>query len=91
MWELQSMALGITRTLESHTAANIKEQVEKLLSDWKIDLVKIAAINTDNAFNIVNAMKELKINRIPCMAHTIQLSILCALKACDVDKELKKG
>lgn len=90
-WEIKCMALGITHSLESHTAENIKEQVKKLLSEWDIDFIKIAGISTDNAYNIVNAMKELNVNRIPCMAHTIQLSILCALKACDVDKELKKA
>lgn len=78
LWEMETMTLGVTHTTVTHTAVNIKEQVDKQLAAWTIEKQKISSISTDNAYNMVNATNELGLNRTPCMAHTLQLSIQSA-------------
>lgn len=46
--------------------------------EWEIT-DKVQAITTDNARNIVNSVKELGFEHIPCMIHTVQLVLHDAL------------
>src|SRR5581483_5109128 len=58
-----------------HGAAEIQEHLIDLFYEWEIES-KIIAVVTDNSSNVKKACNEIGIcERIPCSAHTIQLSI----------------
>jgi hypothetical protein len=58
-----------------HGATEIQEHLIDLFDEWEIES-KIIAIVTDNGANVKKACNEIGIGeRIPCSAHTIQLSI----------------
>jgi len=81
-WKLQSVALGCVVVEHRHTADNLARFYEKFYASWNIT-DKISCILTDNARNIVAAIRETGYNQIPCIAHCLQLSILAGLKAAD--------
>jgi hypothetical protein len=58
---------------EKHSAENISDNLQLAMLEWEItDRVKV--IVTDNARNIVNAVKDIhEVKHVPCMAHTLQL------------------
>jgi hypothetical protein len=58
-----------------HGATEIQEHLLDLFYEWEIES-KISAIVTDNGSNVKKACNEMGIGeRIPCTAHTLQLSI----------------
>lgn len=74
-FEPHEVLLNMSELPYPHGANEIQEHLFDLLYEWKIDL-KINAIVTDNASNVKKACNNLGIGeRIPCTAHTLQLSI----------------
>ncbi|GLV43842.1 uncharacterized protein CBL_11578 [Carabus blaptoides fortunei] len=57
--------------------------------EWGI-IEKVQAITTDNARNIVNSVKELGFEHIPCMVHTVQPVLRDALQVQKNVKDLLK-
>ncbi|GFS11238.1 zinc finger BED domain-containing protein [Elysia marginata] len=64
---------------ESHTAVNIKDELEAVIHDWGLQ-EKVFAIVTDNASNMVAAVNLLKVRHFPCYAQTLNLVINDMLK-----------
>ena len=61
--------------LTDHSALSIAEQLRSFIKEWKIDTKVFVAI-TDNGSNIVHAIVEhLNLVHMPCIGHTLQLSI----------------
>ena len=56
-----------------HTAVNIAEILKECTEEWKIDIQKkVAAVTTDNAQNVRNAVIEcLLLPAIPCAGHSL--------------------
>ena len=79
-WVYRNFTIGIDQIDERLTADNIKEQVLGLLQTWDIELSRISFICTDNAANMVKSIEMIGKVRMPCMAHTMQLSIKHALE-----------
>ena len=79
-WELQSYVLGTILNKESHSAENIAKDLTNVFALWNIK-DKVCWIVTDNAPNIVKACTDLKIPRIACFAHTLNLAVKDAIKA----------
>jgi len=59
----------------SHTGEALKTRLEVAIQNWGLQQEKLTAIVSDNAANIVNAIGLLKWPRVPCIAHTLQLSL----------------
>lgn len=59
---------------ERHTAVNITEYLKIKFQEWKIEQ-KIIAIVSDNAANIVAAIRDGGWRHIGCFAHSINLSV----------------
>ena len=78
MWGLRSLVLETFHFELSHTA-------EK----WNIS-EKIIAIVTDNASNIVAAVKIVGWNHVPCFAHTLNLVVSEAIKSDESVSVVKK-
>ena len=81
-WQLKSMILCTRELPEEHTADNLSDALKEMMTEWKI-LSKVVGSSTDNARNIGNAMRNLGIFNMPCIGHTLQLSVL---KSFDVDQ-----
>ncbi len=70
-------------------AERIAEEAKKVLEDFSI-LPKVLTSVTDNGSNIVKAMKDLQLCRIPCFAHTLHLAVSDTIKALPALKEVKE-
>lgn len=64
---------------ESHTAVNLSEEIKNVCNEWGVSQ-KISAIVTDNAANVVAAVKITGWSHVPCFAHTINLIVQHGLK-----------
>lgn len=76
--EPRNIVLQVTHFPEAHTASNIMQFLEESLESWGIPGVKVHAILTDNAANVVAAVKDSSLSdkkHLPCAIHTMQLCI----------------
>ena len=71
-WEMKSVVLETVEMAESHTAENIASALQKGVERFGTK-EKIVAIATDNAANVVAAVRDLGCNRVACFAHTLNL------------------
>jgi len=67
-FKLQSQFLETKEFPEDHTDANIAEELELMLDEWKCDKQGLSAVTTDNCSNIVCATQILDCIRMPCLA-----------------------
>lgn len=63
----------------SHTAENLAAEIKRVANEWQIEK-KIEAVVTDNAANIVAAVKLTNWKHVPCFAHTLNLIVQNALQ-----------
>ena len=68
--------------VERHYSSNIAELCKQFARDWDITK-KIQVLVTDNARNMISAVKQTGFALIPCLAHSLQLSISHGFKAED--------
>lgn len=78
-YTLESFLLGCTKFNERHTAENLAEFLKKTIVDWDINN-KVSAVSSDNAANIVAAIKICGFRHIACFAHTLNLIVQEGLK-----------
>ena len=88
-WKLMSVTLGCLHVDERHTAANVASLYEQFADEWHIT-DKVHCIVSDNARNMVAAIGRTPYSHLPCVAHSIQLSILHGLKIADASNLLAK-
>ena len=79
-WELKTLVLGTFELNNDHTADNIAEALQRVAGSWGISN-KVVAMVTDNAANIVAAVRMTGWMHIPCFAHTLNLVVSDAIKA----------
>ena len=75
---------------ESHTAEHLADALKDTSARWQLERDgKGPAVTTDNASNIVRAVKESGLNpHVGCFAHTLNLATQRGLKVSQVDKLL---
>ncbi|CAB5349854.1 unnamed protein product [Rhizophagus irregularis] len=74
-FEPNEVLLSMEELPYPHGATEIQEHLIDLFYEWEIES-KIIALVTDNGSNVKKACNEIGIGeRIPCAAHTLQLSI----------------
>ena len=88
-WVLRSMVLSTRELPVDHTAENLSFALTEVMTEWDIR-DKVVGSSTDNAKNIVNAMKCLDIFNMPCVGHTLQLSVLKSFELNAVSKMLSR-
>lgn len=78
--QLKSVMLGVTLLKEQHTSENLGAWLLKICNQWGITQNQIVAIVTDNAANIVSAVKNTfgKEKHLACFAHTLNL-VACSI------------
>eukprot|EP00118_Oscarella_pearsei_P005687 m.26176 g.26176 ORF g.26176 m.26176 type:complete len:173 (+) comp29152_c0_seq1:383-901(+) len=75
---------------ESHTGANIADELAEILQDWDMCQDKLSCATTDNGSNIVSASALLGWQRMPCFSHTLQLAVEKVTSLPDVSKALAR-
>lgn len=86
---LQSICLGCEVFDERHTILNLSTYLKNTIQEWNIEH-KITAIVSDNAPNIVGAIKKCNYRHVPCFAHSINLVVQSGLKVIfEVQKKVK--
>src|SRR5215469_11744197 len=77
-FELVHVILQVKYFPESHTAINIGKFINESLQSWDISPKKVSVIVTDNAANMLSAIKETQLTdgqHLSCVIHTMQLCI----------------
>lgn len=77
--KIESYLLDCYKYTERHTAINLCEELQRIVIEWKIS-DKIVAVVSDNAANIVAAIRRTNWKHIPCFAHTINLVVQSSLE-----------
>ena len=72
----------------SHTAKNLTEILQRILSECKFSRDAVSAVNTDNENNIFLAINLAKWVRLSCFSHTLQLSVEQAMTILKIRKVL---
>jgi hypothetical protein len=88
-WQMVSFVLETFNLCVNHTAENIAAELVRIADEWNIT-EKVVAIVTDNAANMVVAIRITRWKHIPCFAHTLNLIVQGALSAAKETADLKK-
>ncbi|XP_052895604.1 E3 SUMO-protein ligase ZBED1-like [Anopheles moucheti] len=62
-----------------HSERNMADWIAKVTEQFNITS-KVVALVTDNASNLSSAAKELKVNHLPCFAHTLNLVVIKSIQ-----------
>ena len=79
-FEMKHYLLENKEFLESHSAANIADELQGIVAEWNLLDDNTSAITTDNGRNISAAARELSWTNLPCFSHTLQLGVEKVLK-----------
>ena len=89
-WELKFLVLALFGLKKDHTAEHIAASFPKVAEEWGISR-KVVAMVTDNATNIVAAVRHTGWTHVPCFAHTLNLVVSEAIKADTKIHQLRKS
>jgi hypothetical protein len=73
-WDLKSALLETFEFNTEHTATNIATELIRVANKWNIQ-DKIVCIVTNNAANMIVAVRETGWRHLPCFAHSLNLVI----------------
>lgn len=76
---LQSVCLGCEKFEERHKIENLSKFLNNTIQEWAL-ANKITAVVSDNAPNIVGAVKYCNFRQVPCFAHSVNLVVQQGLK-----------
>ncbi|XP_050561015.1 E3 SUMO-protein ligase ZBED1-like [Spodoptera frugiperda] len=77
--KLKSILLGCINYNERHTSANLTAFIRQIIQDWQITN-KICCIVSDNAANILSAVRLGEWRSVGCFAHLLNLVVQDSLK-----------
>ena len=82
-FHLRARYLQTKEILTDYSAQSIAEILQTFIAEWNNNF-KVFGATTDNGSNVVNAVVDLQLIHMPCIGHTLQLSIK---KAFDLSAE----
>ncbi|XP_062542235.1 E3 SUMO-protein ligase ZBED1-like [Armigeres subalbatus] len=89
--DFRSINLSVKQMTTNHTAENIKTAVLETIAEWDIENAKVVSVVTDNANNMIAAMrKAFDHRRLPCFAHTLNLVTQTATSLDDINDVIIK-
>ncbi|KAF0754582.1 zinc finger BED domain-containing protein 1-like [Aphis craccivora] len=77
--QISSVLLGCNSFDETNTSDNLSRFLRNTLDEWNL-CHKFTAVVTDNASNIISAIKKCNWRWLPCFAHSINLIVQSSLK-----------
>ncbi|XP_074532118.1 uncharacterized protein LOC141795209 [Halichoeres trimaculatus] len=89
-WVLENYVLCTKELRGSHTAAHVAASIRSTLEDFGIPREAVVSVTTDNALNYVNAVHNLGLFDVPCLAHTLNLAVRKGLEAKGVETALSR-
>ena len=88
-WKLHSLAIAVRQVEDRHFATACAEHFSTEAMSWKI-YDRVTTFGTENARNVTAAVQQLPYEHMPCIAHSLQLSVKAALDESGVEKTLDK-
>uniref|UniRef100_A0AAQ6A8D6 BED-type domain-containing protein n=1 Tax=Amphiprion ocellaris TaxID=80972 RepID=A0AAQ6A8D6_AMPOC len=92
-WQIKSAVLQTRPVYESHTSANLSDELKTTMTEWKLNRPnQTIPVTTDNAANIVNAVRDTDGlgPQIGCFAHVVNLAAKRAVAINSVSRLLGK-
>ena len=89
-WNLISACLNCCYFDENHSAENIKKIIQNKLEEWGLLLQSVVSCTTDNGANVISAAELLKITRIPCFAHSINIGVNRCIEVPQIKKAVAR-
>lgn len=87
---MKSSLLDCYEYSERHTAENLCSELQRIAREWNISN-KIVAIASDNAANILAAIRLTGWKQVPCFAHTLNLIVQSSLETiAELQSKIKK-
>jgi len=81
LWKLKSLILATVKFSMEHTAEHIAGELQRVTDEWGITK-RVAAIVTDNASNMVAAIRITGWTHIHCFSHTLNRKQLKLIQLC---------
>ena len=78
-WKLKSLVLATVKFSTEHTGEHIADELQRITDHWEITH-KVVGVVTDNASNMVAAIRITGWTHIHCFAHTLNLVVQEAIK-----------
>ena len=78
-WKLKSLVLATIKFSTEHTGEHIADELQRITDHWEITH-KVVGVVTDNASNMVAAIRITGWTHIHCFAHTLNLVVQEAIK-----------
>lgn len=88
-WDYHAVVIGVYAMEERHFAEAVSRHIRSVINDWMLT-TKVTTIGTDNAFNMISAVKQMPFESLPCIAHALQLSVNKGLYEAGADVALAK-
>ena len=88
-WGITTKLMAVVTDNARNMTANVAQVNETFAADWGIT-TKLMAVVTDNARNMTADVAKPVFQHIPCLAHTLQLSILAGFKEADTNSLFAK-
>ena len=73
-FHLKARCLQTKEILTDHSVQSIVEILRTFIAEWNINF-KVFGATTDDGSNVINAVVDLQLIHMPCIGHTLQLSI----------------
>lgn len=90
-WHISSYTLETKAFTQSHTADNLSASLNNTVKLWDLQRHgKGPVVTTDNAMNIVKAVRLCELTHVPCFAHTLNLATQKGLQTKEMTGVLSK-
>ena len=89
-WCLRSKCLDTIALFDDHTGENIAQSVSDILANWELDTRYLIAATTDSGSNIISAFRTLKLLRISCFGHNLDLAVKKGLSGTTIQRALAR-
>ena len=89
-WSLQAFCLETVPMFVDHTGQNIADAIADIFENWGLSTNKVVAFTTDSGANVIAAFKSLKLLRISCFGHNLDLAIKKSLSSSQVKQSLAR-
>lgn len=88
-WQMKNYVLETKQMNESHTSQNLATELKHFVAKWGLQRYGMSpCVTTDNASNIVGAVKLAGLMHVRCVAHSINLSTQKGLQITQMNRLL---
>lgn len=89
-YHLASVCLGCYEMDEDHTAENLCNHINMILTEWNIDETINTSFTTDYGSNVLKAVKDMGKTHVCCFGHAINIAVNKCFENAIVSETLRK-